>query len=319
MLHHAKTVSPKKIQAVDEIAKVIKAYKCIGFIKLEKIPAKSLHEMRRVLRGQVVIKSAKKITYIRALEKCGVPGIEVLKDHVHGTSALVATNMNPFELVHLLKSKAVAAPAKAGDIAPDDIVVKAGDSKLAPGPIISELTTHLKLPTMIKGTIQIREDTITHHKGDVINEKQAQLLSRLGITPMTICLDFYVAYENGELLESSVLNADFDKMYADIGSAYHSAIALATGLGVITEETLTPIVLKAVRGARAVAMELPIVIPELIEDYFRRAIGQSKYLEASAFGLELAGPAVSAGKADSKSKEPEKPVVEDTGIGGLFD
>ena len=281
MLQEREIPNAKK-EEVQKLVSIIKSYSCIGFINVEKVPAKSLHAMRAILRGTVLVRMSKKRLYIRALEASGIKGISQLSEFVHGNSALIATNMNPIELYQLLKSKAVKGPAKAGDIAPDDIMVKAGDTKLAPGPIISELTQHLKLPTMIKGTIQIREDTVTHHKGDAITEKQAQLLSRLGITPMTIMLDFYIGFENGEIIPKEVLATDFDAMMNEIGAAHNSAVALAVGLGIVTPETLERLISKGYKEMKALAMESSIIVPELLEDYFSAAMSKARALELEA-------------------------------------
>ncbi len=278
-------VPKEKIEEVKKLVSIIKSFKCIGFVDVQKVPASSLHKMRAALRGQVLIRMSKKRLYKRALEESGIPGITQMSEFIHGNSALIATNMNPFEFFKVLKSKAVKGPAKGGDIAPEDIVVKAGDTKLAPGPIISELNQHLKLPTNIKGTVHVREDTITHHKGDVITDKQAQLLARLGITPMTIMLDFYIAFENGEIIPRAVLETDFDKILSDVASAHQTAIALAMGIGIITKETVEPLLVKANREMKAVAMESSIIVPELIQDYFGAAVSRAKAME-----LEVLGP-----------------------------
>jgi len=314
---HNREVSKAKIEEVKELVKLIKGYKCVGFVNVENVPAKSLHQMRASLRGQVVIRMSKKRFYTRALEASGIPGITQMSEYIHGNSAIIATNMNPFELFSVLKSKAVKGPAKGGDLAPEDILVKAGDTKLAPGPIISELTQHLKLPTNIKGTVHVREDTVTHHKGDVITDKQAQLLARLGITPMTIMLDFYIAYENGELLPEEVLNADFDQILKDVAGAHQAALALAMELGLITKETIEPLIIRAYRNMKALAMDSSIIVPELLEDYFGTAVMQGKVLEAEAFGIAAPPSDDSHSSSNGKHDEPEK--SEDVGIGGLFD
>ena len=312
-------VPKEKVEEVKKLVSIIKAYKCIGFVNVEKVPANSLHKMRATLRGQVLMRMSKKRLYIRALEASGITGITQMSEFIHGNSALIATNMNPFELFQLLKSKAVKGPAKGGDIAPEDIIVKAGDTKLAPGPIISELNQHLKLPTNIKGTVHVREDTITHHKGDVINDKQAQLLARLGITPMTIMLDFYIAFENGEIIPRAILETDFEKLLSEVASAHQMAVSLAMELGLISKETIEPLIIKAYRNMKALAMDSSIIVPELISDYFGTAMAQAKAVEISAFGLTVEAPESSTTAASTSESKKEPPKDEDVGIGGLFD
>ena len=314
-----RTVSPKKKEEVNQISKLIQEKECFGFINVQSIPANALHKMRRLLRGEVVMKMSKKSIYRFALNKAGIKETEEILGEIYGTSVLIATDMNPFKLNALLKSKAVKGPAKAGDLAPEDILVKAGDTKLLPGPIISELSQHLKLPTMIQDTIHIREDTVTHKTGEEITEKQAQLLARLGIEPMTIMLDFYMAYQDGDIIPKAVLDADFDLIYEQIAQAQGTALALAIELGIIDEETIEPLLSKAHRGAKRLAMELPLIIPELISDYFQFAISQATVLQADVLGIPLGGAVSGPSEEAAAPVEEEEEEEEETGIGGLFD
>ena len=113
-------------------------------MNLLKVPAKALHGLRDSLRGDVVITMSKKKLIRRAFINSGKEHLVELADQIQGITALLFTNMNPIKLAQFLESKAVKGPAKPGDIAPVEIVVKAGDTKIAPGPIISELNQNLK-------------------------------------------------------------------------------------------------------------------------------------------------------------------------------
>lgn len=314
-------ISEAKIQEVKRIQKLIEQFNCIGLARIEKVPAKALHNLRDTLRGDVVITVSKKKLLRRAFEASKKPNLVELADQITGITALLFTNMNPIKLAQYLESKAVKGPAKPGDVAPSDIVVKAGDTKLAPGPIISELTQNLKVQTMIKGgTIHIRADAVTHHKGDVINEKQAQLLSRLGIEPMTIKLDFYSAWENGEILPEEVLHLNEEEILGNVRLAASQALNLALSLNIITDETITPMIQKAARNAIGLALELPIFVPELLDQYLAKATRQATVVNAAAFGLEIAQPSASSEEDASKEEEPEKEEEESepTGLGSLF-
>lgn len=239
---------------------------------------------------------------------------------LHGISALLFTNMNPIKLAQFLESKAVKGPAKGGDIAPVEISVKAGDTKIAPGPIISELNQHLKAPTMIKdGTIHIRQDKVTHKVGDLISDKQAQLLARLGVEPMTITLDFYCAWEDGEIIPEEVLHLDMEEILDNVRLGASQAFNLALGLNWITEDTIEPMIAKAARESIGLALELPIFIPELLEKYVSKAVSQATVVNAAAMGIELAQPAApSATEEQPEEEEEEEEDEEPAGLGALF-
>jgi large subunit ribosomal protein L10 len=238
MMHTAAVSSAKK-EEVSRIQKLAEEYKVIGLANLEKVPAKALHGLRDQLRGDVVITMSKKKLIEIAFKELNKTQLAEFARGMRGVSALLFTDMNPIKLAQFLESKAVKGPAKGGDIAPINIEVKAGDTKIAPGPIISELNQHLKAPTMIKnGTIHIRNDTITHKVGDLISDKQAQLLARLGVEPMTIKLDFYSAWEEGEIIPPEVLHLNVDELLDNVRLGASQAMNLAIGLNMITDETI---------------------------------------------------------------------------------
>lgn len=313
------TVSPLKLQEVERIKELVDQFNVVGLARIEKVPAKALHNLRDTLRGDVVITMSKKKLIRRAFVDSGKENLVDLSNQITGISALLFTNMNPIKLAQFLESKAVKGPAKPGDIAPADIMVKEGDTKIAPGPIISELNQYLKVPTMIKnGTIHIRSDSVTHHQGDLINEKQAQLLGRLGLEPMTIKLDFYSAWENGEILAEEILHMDVEAILNDVRLAASQALNLALGLNMITEETAVPLIQKAHRSAVGVAMDLPLFFPELLSQYIAKATQQATVLNAAAFGLDLTQSATSEPEPSKKEEEPEEKEEEPAGLGSLF-
>jgi large subunit ribosomal protein L10 len=255
-------VSEAKLKEVEKITALVNDFKVIGLAKLEKVPAKALHNLRDTLRGDVVIRMSKKKLIQKAFKNSKKKNLLELADSIFGITAMLFTNMNPIKLAQFLESKAVMGPAKPGDIAPGDIIVKAGDTKIAPGPIISEFSQNLKLQTLIKnGTIHIRNDKVTHTAGQLIDAKQAQLLGRLGLEPMTIKLDFYSAWEDGDIIPTEVLHLDVSTILDNVRLAASEGLNLALGLGMITSDTIKPLMAKAIRSSVALAMNLPIFIP----------------------------------------------------------
>lgn len=314
---HKPHISNAKKAEVERLTELVKKFKVVGLARVNKVPAKALHGLRDTLRGDVVITMSKKKLILKAFEAAGKTNLTSLAEGINGITALLLTDMNPIKLAQFLESKAVKGAAKPGDIAPVEITVKAGDTKIAPGPIISELNQNLKAPTMIKnGTVHIRTDTVTHKVGDLIDSKQAQLLARLGVEPMTIKLDFYSAWEDGEIIPEAVLHLDVEEILGNVQLAASQALNLALGIGMITSDTVEPMVVKAYRSAVAVALELPIIIPDLVDQYLAKATRIAYAVNASALGLEVA-PVVEE-SAPEPEKEEEKEEEEPAGLGALF-
>jgi large subunit ribosomal protein L10 len=316
-------IPEKKLKEINLLKKYISEYNVVGLVSMEKITSKAITNIRRALRGQVVMRMSKKRLMLRALEESEATkhNILLLGEKIKGNAAFVFTNMNPVKLNKFLESNATKGAAKAGDIAPEDIKVKAGNTRIPPGPIISELNQYLKLPTMIKdGMIHIKDDTTTHKKGAVIDLKSALLLGRLGIEPMTIMLNFYTAWENGELIAEEVLKLDEKKIIKDVQTAQASAVALAVSLGILSKETLPILMAKAFRQANALAFELPMIIPDMVPQYFQRAAMSAAVIENIVFG-ESAVAEVKKDKKTEKKKEDERKddnEVLGEGIGSLF-
>ncbi|MHA1476153.1 MAG: 50S ribosomal protein L10 [Promethearchaeota archaeon] len=305
-------VSATKVEEVEKIKSLVKDFKVIGLAKLEKVPAKALHNLRDTLRGDVIIRMSKKKLIQKAFKESKKKNLLELADNIFGITAMLFTNMNPIKLAMFLESKAVKGPAKPGDIAPGDIVVKAGDTKIAPGPIISELSQNLRLQTLIKnGTIHIRNDKVTHTAGQLIDAKQAQLLGRLGLEPMTIKLDFYSAWEDGEIIPTEVLHLDVNQILDNVRLAASEALNLSLELGMITSDTIKPLMAKAIRSSVALALSLPIFIPEMVDQYMAKTTREASAINRAVFEGEEQ-------PESEKESEPEKKEEEPAGLGSLF-
>jgi large subunit ribosomal protein L10 len=134
-------VAEWKFKEVEDLTKIITDHPIIGIAEIGSIPAPQMQQMRENLRDKLVIRSSKNTLLFRAFDDAEkkVKDITSLKDLVTGQTALIATDLNPFKLYNQLKETRSKAPAKGGEIAPEDIEVKQGDTPFKPGPIVGEL------------------------------------------------------------------------------------------------------------------------------------------------------------------------------------
>src|SRR3989338_7382289 len=180
-------VSQYKKRIVDDLSKLFRSYPIIGCLNMENLPAPQLQQMKAELRNKVVMAMTKRRLIKIAIENCkDVKGIEKIKENLIGMPALLFTKEDPFKLNKILQKSKTSAPAKAGQIAPKDIMINAGPTPFAPGPVIGELSL-LGLKTGVEANkVVIKEDKIVVKKGEVIKQELASVLSRLDIKPMEI-------------------------------------------------------------------------------------------------------------------------------------
>ncbi|MEM2094156.1 MAG: 50S ribosomal protein L10 [Candidatus Bathyarchaeia archaeon] len=248
---------PSRIRKAEEVRKLtdlIERFNVLGIANLQKVRAMQLQELSKKFRGQVLMKVAKNTILRRALEASKKQDVRALGDLITGSNILLLTNINPFKLSLMLDRNKVRMSAKAGDIAPDDIVIPAGNTGLPPGPAISELS-ELGVRTRIEsGSVYVIQDTVVAKKGEPIQPRVASILSKLGIKPIEVGLSVVAAYENGLIFKSEDLHVDLQKIRKDFESAYTSAIALSVSTGFPTHDTMELILQHAKMNAYNLAI-----------------------------------------------------------------
>lgn len=269
MVKTAKIPEAKK-KVIADFVRLAKEYPIVGAVNMENLPTKQLQNMRSQLREKVVLKMAKRRLMKLALEQAAKdkPGIEKLIPHLKGMPALLFTKENPFSLFKTLKKNKSSAPIKAGQKAPNDIVVPAGPTGFAPGPIIGQLGSAGIAAGIENGKVAIKKDSKVAKEGDVIKPELAAILTRLGIEPMEIGLDLTATFEDGNIFTKDVLAVDEDEYLNNITNAHRWAFNLAIEAGILTPETTELMVTKAFTDAKALARECniyaDIVMPEII-------------------------------------------------------
>ena len=247
-------VTDVKRKEVEDIKNLAEKYKVMGVVNLENLPAFDYMKIKNSLRNRVKIKYTKKRLMKIAFDEN--EGLKLLKDRLIGIPVLIFTNEEPFKLAQVLKKSETNAPAKAGDVAPVDIIIQAGPTEFTPGPMIGELGA-LGIKTKVEGgKVNIVSDKLLVKAGEVINRKNAGLMSKLKLDPMKIGMNLVLTYQDGEILEGAVLNIYVEDYVENIKKATVDGIALAMYLGYVTKETAGPLIAKASLEVNALANKI---------------------------------------------------------------
>lgn len=269
-------ISPRNREFADKIRKYSKDYSIVGVVDVHGLPALQFQRIRASLKGKAEVLIVKKNLIELVFNELNktYEGIADLIPKLSGIVGLVFTNDNPFTLYKFVKKNKSSAPAKGGAIAPKDIVVPAGPTSFAPGPIIGELGA-LKIKAGINaGKVEIKEDSVVAKEGETISEALAGVLTRLGIEPMEVGLNIKAVFENGTLYDRAILDVDEDAILADIKSEAARCSALAYGLKYVTDENIVQFISEAGRDALALGVGLTYPAAETIKQLVSKANGQ---------------------------------------------
>lgn len=276
-------VAKWKKELVNELVKEINSHKVIGIFDVNNLPTFQLQTMRRTLaKNKTKIKIVKKTLVLHALEeaKKTKKGIEQLEKYAEGQIGMLFTNENPFTLYKLLKKSRTQTFAKAGQVAPKDLVIPAGPTPFAPGPIIGELG-QLGVKTGVeKGKVVVKQDTVVAKAGQTISAKLAEMLKRFNIQPIEIGLNVHAVYEDGVVYESSILDID-ESYYVNLITDFSKqAFALSCEIGYLSKDNAETIIGKVAKESIALATEIEYISKDTLERLLAKAESVANYLNS---------------------------------------
>ena len=308
-MEHKAHVSEAKKKVVANLTKLMEENPIIGIVNMESLPGPQLQSMRSQLRESATLIMTKKRLVKIAIKQLSdkKKGIIELEKYLIGMPAVLFTKDNPFKLSKILQKSKSKAPAKAGQTAPNDIVVTAGPTPFAPGPIIGELAVLGIKSGVEDGKVVIKEDSVVAKTGDKISGEIAGVLTRLGIEPMEVGLDLIAVYEDGTIYQKDILSIDEQEYLDRLDNAARWAFNLAFESGYPTKETVELLIGKAFRETKAVGTEAKVFEKGIVEDLVGKAEREMFSVKSNVPDSVKEEP-----KAEEKVEEKveEKPVEE---------
>ena len=276
-------VAEWKHKEVENLTNLLTDNKIIGIAEIGGIPAPQLQHMRKNLGEIARIRSAKNSLILRALDEAEkkVEGIGKLKEEIKGQAAIIATDMNPFKIFSHMKATKTMAPAKGGETATQDIMVKAGDTPFKPGPIVGELQK-VGIPAAIQeGKVVIKTDKVIVPAGEKIPTDVAQMLTRLEIFPIEIGINLHAVFEEGNVFKPDVLDININEFIEKMHQASANALNLAIESAWISPLTIQPLLQKAYHNAFILSIEKNLLTKETIKHIISKAYASMLSLASS--------------------------------------
>lgn len=284
-MHQNRTKYPqKKAQMYQQLQELPNKYKVVALVRMEKVRSSQLLPLRKKFKGEVEIVSVKDKVAQKSLSTLKIPGIEKLAEKLVGQCVLMFTNMSPIKLNILLGKNKIMMAARGGDKASIDVVIKAGNTGITPGPILTDFKEAGVSTKIDQGTVWITKDSVAAKKGDVISGKLATLLSKLDVKAVEAGIVLNSALEDKIVYNQEELTVDVEAYRTAFAQAHQEALSLSIEIGYVTKENVNIILAKASQQARSLAIAAGFLTDDTKDATIQKASGQAKALAGKLKG-----------------------------------
>jgi len=307
------------------LVSLLEEYSRILIVTADNVGSNQMQKIRKAMRGKAVLLMGKNTMIRKAIrdQLLKTPQLEGILPHVKGNIGMVFTNGDLADVRTKLTELKIQAAAKAGSIAPIEVVVPAGNTNMEPTK--TSFFQALSIPTKInRGTIEIINDIHLLTVGQKVSLSQAALLQMLGIRPFQYGLKVVTVYDNGAVYPAAVLDLTDDDILKKFFRGVSNVAALSLQIGYPTVVSVPHSVANAYKNLLAISIATDYTFPgsekikQLLSDPAAFAAAQAAAQPVAA--ATTAAPAAGAGKP--AAVEAKKPAAEeeevDEDMGGLF-
>jgi len=311
----------RKAQYFTKLIGYFDEYTKVFVVESDNVGSNQMQQIRMQLRGEAEILMGKNTLMRKAIR--GVldtkPELARLMPAIKGNVGLIFTNGDLAALRKLIQANKVRAPAKAGAIAPVNVIVPATVTTM--GPEKTSFFQALSIQTKInRGTIEIISDVNLIQAGDKVGASEATLLNMLNISPFAYGLVISHVFEEGSLYNPTVLDIETEDLMNKFREGVVNVTCISLAIGYPTVVSVPHLVINGYKNIFAVALATEITFPEAEKAKAFLADPEA----AMAAMAAAAGPVASAHATKEESKTAVKAAVkeeseESEDEGGMFD
>lgn len=307
----------------DKLIKLLDKYNEILIVEADNVGSSHMQTIRKALRPLDSVVLMGKNTLIRKaikghLQK--IPHLEGILPLITGNIGLVFCKGDLNKVRTVIDANKVAAPARAGSIAPNDVIVPKGNTGLEPTQ--TSFLQALNIASKItRGQIEIINDVPLIKVGEKVGQSEAALLQKLDIKPFKYGLNVKMVYDNGAVYDHKVLDMTEEDILNKFRAGVQRVAAVGLAIGVPNLATVPHSLVNTYKKLVAIALATDITFGRVKS--FKELLANPEALKAAAAAASAPAPAA-AGKKEEKvekkkeEKVEEKAEEEDAGMGGLF-
>jgi len=310
----AETKAARKQSFFGKLLKLLDEYNKVLIVGADNVGSSHLQKIRTALRGKAVILMGKN-TMIRKVIRGHIENnkaLEALLPLIKGNVGFIFVKDDLAFVRKVVEESKIAAPAKAGSIAPCDVIVPAGPTGMEPTQ--TSFLQALNIPSKIaRGQIEIINDVPLISTGSRVGTSEAALLAKLDIKPFKYGLVIKTVYDNGTVYDASVLALNDEDILAKFLNGVRNIAAIGLAIGYPTVASLPHSILRGYKNVLAVALATGISFPQV--DKIKQALANpTAHAPVAVQKKEEAAP-----KEEKKKKEEPKEEEEEEMGFGLFD
>jgi len=300
-----------------KLRELIDSNPSIFLVNVDNVGSNQMHQIRQALRGKATILMGKNTMVRRALRTilAEYPQFEKLLPHVKGNIGFVFTSGDLKDVRTIITSNKVAAPARAGALAPADVFVPAGNTGMEPGK--TSFFQALSIPTKIaRGTIEIVSDVQVVTSGTRVGTSEATLLNMLNISPFSYGMTIVQIFDNGAIFSSDMLDIDDQTLIDQFLSSVKTVACISLAINFPTIVSVSHSLVNAYKNLIAVSIATDFEFEGSAQAKAYLA-DPSAFAAAAPAATEAAPAAAEAAPAEEKAEDKEES-DDDMGF-GLFD
>ena len=304
----------KKAAYFTKLRELVEEYKSLFIVGVDNVSSQQMHEVRKALRKDAVVLMGKNTMVRRAMRGfiTEFPEYEKLMPLIKGNIGFIFTNADLKTIKDVVLANKVAAPARAGAIAPADVFVPAGNTGMEPGK--TSFFQALGVPTKIaRGTIEITSDVRILEKDQKVGPSEASLLNMLNISPFTYGLTIIQVFNEGNLFPASILDITDEELLGHFTTAVSTITQISLASGYPTVAAVSHQIVNSYKNILALSVAT---------DYTFEGSEQIKDRIANPEAYAAAAPAAAASSSSAAAEEaaPAEEEESDDDMGfGLFD
>lgn len=316
-----KVISERKLRYGAMLGALLDEFDRCLIVNITNVGSKQIADMRKDLRGRATFLFGKN-TMIRKVIRDYVklhsqPNLMSLMESMKGNVGLVFTKEEVGPLRKELEARQKQCAAKAGVVSPVDVIIPAGGTGMEPTQ--TAMFQAMDIPTRInRGQIDIEEPVQVVFKNTKVGASEAALLVMLGIKPFYYGMKVEKIYENGQIIDASVLDITPEEIAGSFSLGVQRVSALCFELEYPTICNVPHTLIRAYKHALALSLDFEAYKWEGL-DFVREVLKNPGAFAgpATGGGGGGGGDAAAAGPAKEETPEVESSSAAAPG-GGMF-
>jgi len=287
------------------LIKLLDEYPNIFIVGADNVGSAQMMKIRHALRGKAVLLMGKN-TMIRKAIRGHIENnarLEAILPYVRNNVGFVFAKDDLPGVAKKLTELKVAAPAKAGTLAPSDVTVPAGPTGMEPTQ--TSFLQALNIPSKItRGQVEIISDVALIKKGQRVGNSESALLAKLDIKPFSYGLVIKTVYENGSIYDASILEITDEYLLQKFNEGLKRVASVSLALHYPTVASVPHSIVNGYKNVIAIGLATAYSFPKA-----------EAFLKAATAAPVTKTEKVAPAKVEAKKKEPEPELEEEGDLG----